>query len=286
MSGPARSPFGAAPAGRGRGAAVTRTWRLLPAAVLLIVTLAGPLLAPYRIDASITAPFGSPSALAPLGGDQLGRDVLSRVLVGGAELLLTAAAVAVVVTALAALLGTLAVLRPVAGALIERLADVLILLPPVLGILLIVLSWPAGGPFALTTAAVLLGLPYAVRVVAAAAAPVASAGYVQAAVAGGEGLGRLMWSEVLPNLRAVLVALLGLRFVAAVYLVATAGFLQVGPQPPAANWALMIRENGAGILLNPWAVLAPSLAIGFLAVAVNTAAEALAPSRTLEVVRP
>lgn len=264
---------------------MTRTWRLLPAAALLAATLAGPLLAPQRIDEPISAPYGSPSAFAPLGGDQLGRDVLSRLLAGGTELLLTAAAVALLVTTLAALLGTLAVLRPAVGALIERLSDVLILLPPVLGILLIVLSWPAGGPFALVLAAVLLGLPYAVRIVAAAAAPVAAAGYVQGAVAGGERLGRLVWSEVLPNLRAVLVALLGLRFVAAVYLVATAGFLQVGPQPPAANWALMIRENGAGILLNPWAVLAPCLAIGFLAVAVNTAAEALAPSRTLLTVR-
>lgn len=89
-----------------------------------------------------------------------------------------------------------------------------------------------------------------------------------------------MWREVLPNLRAVLVALLGLRFVAAVYLVATAGFLQVGPQPPAANWALMIHENGAGILLNPLAVLAPCLAIGFVAVAVNAASQAIAPGRS------
>lgn len=257
---------------------MTRTWRLLPAAALLAATLLGPLLAPRRIDEPITAPYGPPSSVAPLGGDQLGRDVLSRLLVGGAELLLNAAAVALVVTALAALLGTLAVLRPTVGVLIERLADVLILLPPVLGILLIVLSWPTGGPLALVGAAVLLGLPYAVRLVAAAAARVAAAGYVQAAVVGGERLGRLVWREVLPNLRAVLVALLGLRFVAAVYLVATAGFLQVGPQPPAANWALMIRENGAGILLNPWAVLAPCLAIGFLAVAVNVAAEALALS--------
>lgn len=194
-------------------------------------------------------------------------------------LLLTAAAIALVVTAVAALLGTLAVLRPRFGSWIEGTADVLILLPPVLGILLIVLSWPAGGAFALVAAAVLLGMPYAVRVVAAAAAPVAAAGYVQAATVGGERLWRLVWWEVLPNLRAVLVALLGLRFVAAVYLVATAGFLQVGPQPPAANWALMIRENGAGILLNPWAVLAPSLAIGLLAVAVNAAATAVAPGR-------
>jgi peptide/nickel transport system permease protein len=254
-------------------------WRAVPAAVVLGATLLGPLLAPHRIEDPIVAPYASPSAAAPLGGDHLGRDVLSRLLAGGAELLVVAAVVAALVTLLAGVLGTLAVLRPAVGRVVERGADVLTLLPPVLGVLLIVLSWPGGGPVALVTAAALLGLPYAVRVVAAAAAPVAQAGFVQAAVVGGERLGRVIWREVLPNVRGVLVALLGLRFVAATYLVATAAFLQVGPQPPAANWALMVRENGAGVLLNPWAVIAPSLAIGVLAVAVHIAADRLAPAR-------
>jgi peptide/nickel transport system permease protein len=253
--------------------------RAAPAVVLLAATICGPLLAPHRVDEPIVAPYASPSAAAPLGGDHLGRDVLSRLLAGGADLLLVAAAVAVVVTLLAAVLGTVAALRPAVGRVVERGADVLILLPPVLGVLLIVLSWPGGGPVALVMAAVLLGLPYAVRVVAAAAAPVASAGFVQAAVVAGERLWRVLWREVLPNLRGVLVALLGLRFVAATHLVATAAFLQVGPQPPAANWALMVRENGEGVLLNPWAVIAPSLAIGALAVAVHVAADRIAPGR-------
>jgi peptide/nickel transport system permease protein len=265
---------------------MSRAWRVLPAGVLLVATLLGPLLAPRRIDEPVTIPYGSPSPDTPLGGDHLGRDVLSRLLAGGADLLVSAAVVAVVVTALAGLLGTLAVLRPAVGRVIERCADVLILLPPVLGVLLIVLSWPGGGRVALVAAAVLLGLPFAVRVVAGAAAPIAAAGFVQAAVVGGERLWWLVWREVLPNLRSVLVALLGLRFVAAVYLVATAAFLQVGPHPPAADWALMIRENGPGILLNPWAVVAPSLAIGLLAVAVNVAAERVTPgARPLPVVR-
>jgi len=256
-----------------------RWWGAAPAVGVLGATLCGPLLAPHRIDEPIVAPYASPSAAAPLGGDHLGRDVLSRLLAGGAELLLVAATVAVIVTLLAALLGALAALRPAVGQVVERSADVLILLPPVLGVLLIVLSWPGGGSGALVTAAVLLGLPYAVRVVAAAAAPIASAGFVQAAVVGGERLGRVIWWEVLPNLRGTLVALLGLRFVAATYLVATAAFLQVGPQPPAANWALMVRENGEGVLLNPSAVIAPSIAIGVLAVAVLVAADRLAPAR-------
>ncbi|MGK5555645.1 ABC transporter permease [Actinomadura kijaniata] len=251
--------------------------RVAPAAVLVVLAVAGPLLAPHPVDAPVTAPYGTPTGAAPLGGDQLGRDVLSRLLHGGRDLILTSLLVAALVTVAAGALGAAGALRPAVGRAVDRAADVLMLLPPVLGVLLIALSWEGGGRAAVVAAALLLGVPYAVRFVAGAAAPVAASGYVEAAVAGGEGLWHLVWREVLPNLRATLLALFGLRFVAAVYLVATAGFLQIGPQPPAADWALMIRENTAGVLLNPWAVLAPSLAIGLLAVSVNLAADALAP---------
>lgn len=251
--------------------------RVLPALLLTALAVAGPWLAPHAIDAPVAAPYAEPGGHAPLGGDQLGRDVLSRVLAGGRELVITSLLVAVLVTGIAALLGAVSALRPAVGRIVERAADVLMLLPAVLGILLVTLSWPDGGRPAVVTVSVVLGVPYAVRLVAGAAAPVAASGYVEAAAVGGERLGHLVVREVLPNLRATLLALFGLRFVAAVYLVATAGFLQVGPQPPAADWALMIRENSAGILLNPWAVLAPSVAIGLLAMSVNLAAAALAP---------
>ncbi|MFE5881574.1 ABC transporter permease [Streptomyces hydrogenans] len=251
--------------------------RTLPALLLLLLAVAGPWLAPYAIDAPITAPYAEAGDGAPLGGDQLGRDVWTRLLAGGRELIATSLVVAALVTVTASVLGTVAALRPRIGRAIDRAADVLMLLPPVLGILLVALSWPAGGRVALIAAAYVLGVPYAVRLVAAAAAPVVASGYVEAAAAGGERLGYLVVREVLPNLRATLLALFGLRFVAAVYVVATAGFLQVGPQPPAADWALMIRENAGGILLNPWAVLAPSIAIGLLAMSVNLAASALVP---------
>ncbi|ANW19439.1 ABC transporter permease [Streptomyces clavuligerus] len=270
---------GAAPHGSGggrrrRGGAVLR---VVPALVLVALAVAGPWLAPHAIDAPVTVPYAEPGDDAPLGGDQLGRDVLSRLLAGGRELIGTSLLVAVLVTGVSAALGAVAALRPAVGRFVERAADVLMLLPAVLGILLIALSWPDGGRLAVITAAVVMGVPYAVRLVTGAAAPIAASGYVEAATVGGERLLHLVVREVLPNLRATLLALFGLRFVAAVYIVATAGFLQVGPQPPAADWALMIRENAAGIVLNPWAVLAPSIAIGLLAMSVNLAASALVP---------
>ncbi|MBV6702378.1 ABC transporter permease subunit [Kitasatospora aureofaciens] len=252
---------------------------VVPALLLVLVALTGPLFAPHPIDAPVTAPYEVPSGDAALGGDQLGRDVLSRLLHGGAPLIATALAVAVLVTGIATLLGILCALRPRLGRWVEQTADVAILLPAVLGIMLIALAWPAGGRLPVAAAATVLGIPYAVRVVAAAAAPIAATGYIEAATAGGERLWYLMAREVLPNLRATLLALFGLRFVEGVYVVSVAAFLQLGPQPPEADWALMIRENAAGIMLNPWAVAAPCLAIGLLAVSVNLAAEAITPDR-------
>ncbi|WP_436847139.1 ABC transporter permease [Streptomyces buecherae] len=272
--GPAHRPAQAARSGPGPWGVALRT---APALLLVALAVAGPWLAPHAVDAPVTAPYAEPGGDAALGGDQLGRDVLSRLLAGGRQLIGTSLLVALLVTGIAAVLGAVSALRPAVGRFVERAADVLMLLPAVLGILLISLSWPDGDRLAVVTAAVVLGVPYAIRLTAGAAAPIAASGYVEAATAGGEGLWHLVVREVLPNLRATLLALFGLRFVAAVYLVATAGFLQVGPQPPTADWALMVRENSAGILLNPWAVVAPSIAIGLLAMSVNLAAVALVP---------
>ncbi|MFI9308193.1 ABC transporter permease subunit [Streptomyces triculaminicus] len=248
-----------------------------PALLLTLLALTGPLLAPHPADTPVTAPYAPPGPGTPLGGDQLGRDVLSRMLDGGGPLIGGALAVAVTVTALAAVLGCFAVLTPTLGRLVERGADAAMLLPPVLGVMLLALAWPGGGRLAVMAAAVALGVPYAVRVVAGAAAPLAASGFVEAATASGERLGYLALREILPNLRATVLALFGLRFVAAVYVISMAGFLQLGPRPPAADWALMIRENAPGAFLDPWAVVAPSLAIGLLAVSVNLAADALTP---------
>ncbi|MFC5748505.1 ABC transporter permease [Actinomadura rugatobispora] len=258
--------------------------RIAPGLLLILAALAGPFLAPHPIDTPVAIPFAPPGGDALLGGDQLGRDVLSRLMSGGVALIGSALTVAVIVTTVAVWLGCLAALSPVAGRFVERAADIAVLLPPVLGIMLIALAWPGGGRFAVILATIVLGVPYTTRVVAGAAAPLVTAGYIEAAIASGERLTYVTARELLPNLRSTLLALFGLRFVEAVYIISMAGFLQIGPQPPAADWALMIRENAGGILLNPWAVLAPSVAIAVLAISVNLASGSLA--RRQGAVRP
>ncbi|WP_324189789.1 ATP-binding cassette domain-containing protein [Nocardia cyriacigeorgica] len=242
-----------------------------PALVVVVLALLGPSMAARGAEQPVGIPFSGPSGDAWLGTDRLGRDVLSRLLYGGWGLLLTAAVIAVVVTVVASVLGAVAALRPRAGAVIELGMDFVILLPAVLGILLVLTSWPDAGVAGLIVLALLFGAPYCARVFAAAAAGVASSGYVEAAQAGGENLAHLVFREMMPNLREVFATQLGLRFVAGVYLVATASFLQLPTTLGATNWAVMVRDNTSGLLLNPWAALALSLAIAVVAVSVNLA---------------
>ena len=226
-------------AGRERAGRRPEIRRLLPGLILVLLALTGPFLAEYPLDKPVTAPFATPSGAAPLGGDQLGRDVLSRLLHGGTALIGSALLVAVLVTALAALVGCFAVLHPTVGPVVERTADVFILLPPILGTMLIALAWPGDGRWAVISAAVVLGTPYTVRVVAGAAGPLADAGYVEAALAGGESLTytatrRTCRILALHHPRAVR-ACVSLRPSCHLH---QAGFLQIGPQPPVADWAL------------------------------------------------
>ena len=243
-----------------------------PALAVVVATVVGPWFAPHPIDQPVTFPFAAPSAQAWLGGDQLGRDVFSRFLNGGWDLLLLAVVMAALVTALAATLGSVAALRPRLGAVVERSADMLILLPPVLATLIVMLTWPQLGAYGLILIALVLGTPYSARVFAAAAAPIAASGFVEVSDANGDTVLNIAVREVIPNLRATLATQLGLRFVESIYLVGTAAFLQLPTTLSASNWATMVRECvGPGMQLNPWAVLAPSLGLIALAFAAQLA---------------
>ncbi|MFE1592605.1 ATP-binding cassette domain-containing protein [Nocardia sp. NPDC058705] len=236
--------------------------------VVVLLAVVGPLLAPYPADAAVGMPFAGPGGGAVLGTDRLGRDVLSHLLTGGTQLLVVAAVIAVAVTVLSAVLGAVAAVRPRAGRAIELCGDLVILLPAVLGILLVLTAWPQGGVTALIAVSLVFGVPYCARIFAASATTIATSGYVEAAIASGESLPHLIFREILPNLRAVFTTQLGLRFVVAIYLVSTIAFLGVSALGPD-NWAIMVRDNASGLLLNPWAVLAPSAAIAIVAVGVN-----------------
>ncbi|MFI7129713.1 ABC transporter permease [Nonomuraea sp. NPDC050153] len=240
--------------------------------VVLLVILVGPEVAPHSATAPVGPPYSPPGAGGPLGTDQLGRDVLSRMLHGGRPLLLTS-----LISALAgAGLGALAGLFTALGgrrrqAVIMRPLDALAAVPPILVLLLVLTALPnrAG----LVLAVVLSSAPLSARVARAAAEQVVGRAHLEAAIARGEGWGWLLGREVLPLVAGTLLADLGIRFVTAVYLVAAAGFL--GLSASSSDWGLLIVEALPGATLQPWALLVPVLGIAAIAVAANLAADAM-----------
>jgi peptide/nickel transport system ATP-binding protein len=246
--------------------------RLIPMTVWIGLVAIPPL---FPVGASEGGmPFADPGAGHLLGTDALGHDVLAAVLDGGPTLLAVAAAIALIVTALSALLGTLAALHRRAGRVIDAAADAFILVPPVIGVLLVVLAWPGGGLTALLAATVAFGVPYCAKVMRTAASAVASTGYVEAARASGESTGRIIAVEMAPNLTPTLVTQLGLRFTEGLYVVSAVAFLRLPGVLDDGNWAVAVRDNAPGMLLNPWGVAAPAACLLLTVVLVHYALSA------------
>ncbi|MEV4580358.1 ABC transporter permease subunit [Nonomuraea jabiensis] len=237
-------------------------------AVLVVVTVLGPALAPYDPAAPVTAPWTESGADHLLGGDVLGRDVLSRLLAGGRHLL----AVSLMAAALATLVGALGGLAVGwrGSRALTASADLLLAVPVLLPALVLAVSLP--GDAAVVAATVLAGAPLTLGVIRDVTAGVRERGYVRAARLRGESAVAVLLREVLPAMAGVLAADLGLRFVTALQLASALGVLGVTDAPATGDWAVMLRENLAGAALNPAALAAPALLLALLSSAVAIAA--------------
>jgi ABC-type dipeptide/oligopeptide/nickel transport system permease subunit len=247
--------------------------------VVAAVALIGPLIAPHPLDQPIGPPGVGPAAGAPLGTDYLGRDVLSRTLHGGFPVLW----LSVLSTAATYLVGTVVGMaaglsRSWVDGVLMRSVDLFLVFPPLL-LLLVLVAVAGGGSGILLIGIVLVLAPGVARLVRTATLEISTTGYIEAAVARGETTGALMRREILPNITPVLVADAGVRYLGAVFLVASLNFLGVGAQPPAANWALMIAENRQIISNNVWSVAAPAILLGVLTISVNLLGDAYVHTR-------
>jgi peptide/nickel transport system permease protein len=241
--------------------------------LVLFVVVFGPYLAPYTPSQIVGVPFQARSSKHLFGTDFLGRDVLSRVLNGGRTSVALAAASTIGSYVIGATIGLLAGYREGRlDAALMRGVDVLLAFPPIL--FLLVLAAGAGpSAWVLVVAITIVFAPSVARVIRSATQTVSHSGYVEAAVARGESTSRIIFREILPNIRPAVVADAGPRLTFAILLVAAVNYLGLGLRPPAADWALMISENRAGLNLQPWALTVPALLIAVLTVAVNVVAD-------------
>jgi peptide/nickel transport system permease protein len=258
----------------------TKSGRVGAVILLLIVVIAlfGPFLAPYSIIDVVGLPFAHPSSRALLGTDFLGRDVLSRFLNGGRVLLLVAFLSTGVAYTFGGLVGLLAGYRrgPM-GYGIVWVVDVFLSIPGIVLALAIIAAMGAGVGIVGFAVTVVLTPPI-VRFVRVVTIEASTNEYVEAAVARGEKTFSIMVREILPNIRIPISADFGIRLSWSIILYASLSFLGFGRTPPAADWGVMIAENRDGLLISPWPVLVPALAIALLAISVNLVGDSIARS--------
>ncbi|WP_328609801.1 ABC transporter permease [Amycolatopsis sp. NBC_00345] len=247
------------------------------AGVVVLVALLGPWLGPVLTGYSATDFAGKPFKPDGIAGtDGLGRDVLTRFLAGGTTLLLYA----VLATVLGMVLGTL--LGLVAGygggwldSILMRGNDVLLSFPQlVIALLAIAVIGPKGWLLVLVIG--LTHAPRTARVARQATVEVRDNDYVRAAEMYAVPRGQILLREILPNITGPMMVELGLRLICSIGYIASLSFLGLGIQPPTADWGLMINENRIALVVQPWGVLLPVVAIALLAVGTNLVFDSLA----------
>ncbi|ARP64478.1 peptide ABC transporter permease [Mesorhizobium sp. WSM1497] len=239
--------------------------------------IAGNLFVPYDPYAEdFLATLTPPDALHWFGTDQLGRDVLSRIIVGSRDILLVAPLATLAGVAAGSIIGlVLGYFEGLTDAIGARLLDTLMAFP---FIVLVTMTLVAIGPSNLTVILV-IGIAYAplvARTVRAAAREQKQRDYVSAARLGGEGALAIMFLEILPNIRETILIELVTRLGYAFFSIATLSFLGLGIQPPSADWGLAVAD-GYGFLTGGkwWVVVFNSGAIVSLVMATNLIAQGI-----------
>ncbi|MEE8629588.1 MULTISPECIES: ABC transporter permease [Methylobacterium] len=236
----------------------------------IAMAILGQVLSPHDAGAIVdTDVFGPMSPAFPLGTDYLGRDMLSRILLGARYTV----GIAALATALACTAGIgLGLFAAVVGgwtdSALSRLLDALTSIPSKMLALVLIAGLGSSLPILVLTMAFIY-VPGCYRITRALAVNIAAEDFVLAAKARGEGRGYIMLREVMPNMVGPLATDFGLRFVFVVLLLSSLSFLGLGVQPPYADWGSLVRENVAGLSYGAPAVVMPAIAIAILTIGVN-----------------
>ncbi|MEL6840376.1 MAG: ABC transporter permease [Pseudomonadota bacterium] len=276
-----------------RSMPLTASFGLLTILIYAIFAVFAGAIAPYGQEqiipgvAANIVPGGDPAMGGnpefPLGTDQIGRDILSRLIYGAQNTV----GIAFATTVLAFLLGgTFGFLAATLGGwldqVLSRMVDVLMAIPSLIFALLLMTIASVWAPelgipltFFMVVIIAVIDSTRVYRLARAVGQNIVVMDYIEAAKLRGEGLGYLVFKEILPNATAPLLAEFGLRFCFVFLTIAALSFLGVGIQPPLADWGTMVRDLGGFVnfaAFAPMAATAPLLAAGAIAlltVAVN-----------------
>lgn len=252
-----------------RSAPLTASFGLFVIVVYLVAAIFAPVIAPYGESDVIGAAFAPADDMMLLGGDQLGRDLFSRIIYGARNTV----GIALLTTGIAFFAGSLlGLMAATLGGWVDqicgRIADTLMAIPQLVFALLL-LTIVGTNVVNLILVIALLYSPLVFRLARAVAGNIVVMDYIEAAKLRGEKTWYLIAREILPNATAPLVAEFGLRFCFVFLAISALSFLGLGIQPPTADWGSMVRDNATLISFSKGTPLIPAAAIALLTVAVN-----------------
>jgi peptide/nickel transport system permease protein len=246
---------------------------LVITALFFLVAIFAQVIAPYGLGEIAGGVWEPMSAKFPLGTDNLGRDLLSRMIYGAQTTILIAVLATLLSFSMGAILGfTAAVVGGWFDMLMSRFVDLLMAIPTLIFGLVVLSVLPS----TLATLIIVMGVLDSTRVYRlsrAVAVDLNVMDFVEAAKLRGEGKWWVIFAEILPNALSPLVSEFGLRFIYAVLFLSALSFLGLGVQPPDADWGGMVKENKDGIVFGIPAALIPAAAIAALAISVNLVAD-------------
>jgi len=237
---------------------------------VLAVAVFGPWLAPFDYEAvDMGAVWAKPGAAHPMGADALGRDILSRLLVGARVSLFVALAVLSITLVVGVTLGIVAgYFGGLAETLIMRLADIIFAFPELI-LAILVASVIGPGTLTVVVALSLVWWPGVARLTRSLVLSLKGALFVDAAVTSGTPPHRILFSHVLPNIAAPIAvrASIGVGFI--IMAEATLSFLGLGVQEPTPTWGAMVRDGIAALRTDPHLALFASLGLAVTIIGFN-----------------
>ncbi|MBW2059473.1 MAG: ABC transporter permease [Deltaproteobacteria bacterium] len=235
----------------------------------VVACVLAPVLSPYgetEIAADVWLP---PSRANPLGTDQLGRDMLTRLLYGARNTISLALVITVLSFSIGIISGFLAgVVGGWVDQLLSRVVDIIMAFPTLIFALMILSVLGTSLPILIAVIAI-LDSTRVYRLSRALGMDIEVMEYVEVARLRGEGLWWVMRHEILPNAWPPLLAEFGMRFCFVFLFIAALSFLGLGIQPPTADWGGMVRENAGAITFGILTPIWPAGSIAFLTIGVN-----------------
>ena len=242
----------------------------------IITAVLGERITPYDPFNSFSAGHEAPSPTHLMGTDRLGRDVLSRVMVGSRDVLIVAPLAAILGVVAGTLLGlVMGYYRGIVDDILSRVVEAFLALPVILVALLTLVVLGSSSLVVVCVVGILFA-PIVARTVRSAVLSERQLDYVTAAKLRGETGLFILSREIFPNVLGPTVVELTVRFGYAIFTVATLSFLGVGLQPPSPDWGLTVSQEYTNMISGIWwPTTFPALAIASTVIAVNLIADSL-----------